>query len=228
MSSAERTRRAGSLTLDRGLRVLRVLAEHPDGLSVTRLAAEIGTHRAGIYRLLGPLLDQRLVIRAEDRYLLGLGLIELASSVRPRLQEVAAPELRRLADDLGATTALTVRDGDEAVVAAVGEPRRADVHITYRAGMRHALDQAASGIAILAALPSRRGERDAIRRARSRGWALSTGELLPGATGVGVPIVVAGREPETSLSAVWLGKRDPEPIAQEVLRSAARIAAALT
>jgi DNA-binding IclR family transcriptional regulator len=102
------------------------------------------------------------------------------------------------------------------------------VHITYRTGMRHALDQAASGIAILAALPARAGERDAIRRARSRGWAVSTGELLPGATGVGVPLVIAGREPDASLSAVWLGKRDPEPVAQEVLRSAARIAAALT
>jgi DNA-binding IclR family transcriptional regulator len=227
MSTAERSRRTGSLTLKRGLRVLRALAEHPDGLSVTMLAAEIGTHRAGIYRLLGPLLDQGLVVRDQDRYLLGLGLIELASNVRPRLQEVAAPELRRLADDLAATTALTIRDGEEAVVAAVTEPRHTDAHITYRAGLRHALDQAASGIAILAALPPRAGERDAISHARAAGWAVSTGELLPGVTGVGVPIVVSGREPEASISAVWLGERDAEPIAQDVLRSAGRIAAAL-
>jgi len=227
MNTAERSANAGSLTLERGLRVLRVLGEHPDGLSVTQLAAEIGTHRAGIYRLLAPLLEQRLVIREQDRYLLGLGLIELASGVRPRLQEAAAPELQRLADDLGATMALTIRDGEEAVVAAVSEPRRSDVHITYRAGMRHALDRAASGIAILAALAPRDGERDAIRRARSQGWAVSTGELLPGATGVGVPILIGGNEAEASISAVWLGERDAEPIAQEVLRSAARIAAAL-
>ncbi len=67
-----------SLTLERGLRVLRVLAEHPDGLSVSALAAEMETHRAGIYRLLGPLVDQRLVVRdADGRHTLGVGLIEL-------------------------------------------------------------------------------------------------------------------------------------------------------
>src|SRR5688572_6739523 len=114
----------GSQTLERGLRVLRVLAGHPDGLSVTDLATALGTNRAGIYRLLGPLIEQRLVTRAPDgRHTLGAGLVELASLVHPRLQEAAAVELRPLADELRATTALTIRDGDEAVVTAVAEPR---------------------------------------------------------------------------------------------------------
>lgn len=218
---------AHSLTLERGLRILRVLAEHPDGLSVSGLATALETHRAGIYRLLGPLGDQRLVVRDEDgRYTLGLGLIELASRVRSRLQEVAAPELRSLADELGATTALTVRDGDEAVVVTVVEPRSTDLHIAYRTGLRHRLDQAASGIAILAALPPQKGERKQIRQARERGWAFSSGELLPGATGVGAA-VVAGEEPVASVSAVWIAARDEAAAAARVLRSAQAIAAAL-
>ena len=144
-----------------------MLSDHPEGLSVSDLARELSTHRAGIYRLLGPLSDRRLVVRGEDaRFRLGVGLIELAGSVRARLQEIAMPELQALADDVGATAALTIRDGEDAVVAAVCEPRNSDIHIAYRAGLRHRLDQAASGIAILAALPPRPGEREAVARAR--------------------------------------------------------------
>ena len=217
-----------SLTLDRGLRVLRVLAEHPDGLSVSELAAALGTHLAGIYRLLGPLVDQRLVRRTEDgRHLLGIGLVELASRVRPRLQEVAVPQLRILADDMGATTALTLRDGDEAVVAAVVEPRNTDAHIIYRVGLRHRLDQAASGMAILAGGTPRPGERPEIAEARTRGWTVSVSELLTGTTGVAAPITEAGRTAEASISAVWIEPRDKTEAGQSVARCAAFISDAL-
>ena len=225
---SERSPQSGSQTLERGLRVLRVLADHPEGLSVSELASALDTHRAGIYRLLGPLVDQRLVVRGEDgRHVLGAGLIEQASRERPRQQEVAVAELRGLADDLGATTALTVRDGEEAVVAAVVGPRNVDMHVTFRPGLRHVRDQAAPGIASLAGLPPREGEREPIRTARSRGWSQSTSELLPGATGVGAPIVVPGHECEAAITAVWTDGRDPEGAAEAVVRSARSIASAL-
>jgi DNA-binding IclR family transcriptional regulator len=217
-----------SLTLERGLRVLRVLAEHPDGLSVSALANEMETHRAGIYRLLGPLMDQRLVVRdASGRHTLGVGLIELASRVRSRLQFAARPEMQRLADALEATTALTVRDAGEALVALVVEPRQTDMHITYRAGLRHPLDIAASGIAILAGSPPLPGERDEVVEARERGWARSQGELLKGTTGVGAPIRTGDAEAQAAISAVWLNARDLEAAGELTLAAAKRIAAAL-
>jgi DNA-binding IclR family transcriptional regulator len=216
-----------SLTLERGLRVLSVLAEHPDGLSVSALASEMGTHRAGIYRLLGPLTDQRLVVRdAAGRHTLGVGLIELASRVRLRLQQAARPELQRLADELGATTALTLRDADEALVALVVEPRGTDVHITYRVGLRHSVDVAASGIALLAGAAPQPGEREAVREARERGWAQSRGELLKGTTGVGAPIPPGTGDAHAAVSAVWLAPRDIEPAGEAVLRAAVTIAEA--
>lgn len=228
MAKADKDRAAaGSLTIERGLRALRLIAAHDDGLSVTEIATALGTHRAAVYRLLAPLANERLVQRNGDgRYRLGLGLLELASLVRAGLQEAAAPELRALADDLRATTALTLRDEEEAVVASVIEPRSTDIHIAYRPGLRHALDQAASGIAILSALPPRQGERTAVREARERGWARSSGELLPGATGVAVPIAVPGRE-VASISAVWIEPRDEVAAAQRVMQAAAAIAATL-
>ena len=217
-----------SLTLERGLRVLRVLAEHPDGLSVSALATAMGTHRAGIYRLLGPLVDQRFVVRdANGRHTLGVGLIELASHVRSRLQTVAGPELQRLADRLEATTALTLRDADEAVVALVVEPRGTDMHITYRAGLRHPVGIAASGIAILSGGPPLPGERPEVREARERGWSRSSGELLKGTTGVGAPILAGNGPAQAAISAVWLAPRDAVAAGEEVLESARAIAAEL-
>jgi DNA-binding IclR family transcriptional regulator len=217
-----------SLTLERGLRVLRVLAEHPDGLSVSALAAELDTHRAGIYRLLGPLMDQRFVVRdASGRHTLGVGLIELASRVRSRLQHAARPELQRLADQLEATTALTVRDADEALVVLVVEPRGTDMHITYRAGLRHPLDVAASGIAILAGSAPRSGEREAVVAARARGWADSHGELLQGTTGVGAAILAGDGDAQAAISAVWLLSRDLEDAGRRTRAAADAIAAAL-
>jgi len=217
-----------SLTLARGLRLLRTLALHPGGLSVTELAAELETHRAGVYRLLAPLREHRLVTRTSlDRYTLGLGLVELASAVEPRLQEVALRELRTLADGVRATTALTVRDGDEAVVVAVVEPHGTSMHVAYRQGLRHPIDRAAPGLAILAAGPAQPGERPEVELARRQGWAVTSGELLPGATGVAAPILVSGRETEASISAVWVGPRDPVAMAEPVVRAAQAIAAAL-
>ena len=208
--------------------MLRVLAEQSGGLSVSELAEALRTHRAGIYRLLGPLSDQRLVVRGDDgRYTLGLGLLELASQVRPRLQEAAARELRFLADELQATTALTVRDGDEAVVVAVVEPRGTTWHLAYRPGLRHPLTVSAPGLAILAGGPARPGERAEIATVRERGFACTTGELLPGATGVAAPVVVPGQEAEASISAVWIEPRGEAEAGAAVIRSARAIAAAL-
>jgi DNA-binding IclR family transcriptional regulator len=212
----------------RGLSVLRLLAEHPDGLTVSQLADELSTHRAGIYRLLGPLTEERLVVRGPGgRHVLGLGLLELASAVRPRLQEVAARALGPLADELRATTALTIRDGADAVVAVVAEPKGTDMHIAYRPGLRHPIGLAAPGLAILAAGAPQPGERPEVQLTRERGWALTSGEILPGATGVAAAIATPGHSAEASVSAVWIDRRDPEPQALAVMRAARTIAAEL-
>jgi DNA-binding IclR family transcriptional regulator len=214
---------ASSLTLERGLRVLQVLGEHPEGMTVSGLAEALGTHRAGIYRLLGPHLAERLIRRRDDRYFLGAGLVELASRVQPRLQEVAGPLLQALADELTATAALTVRDGeDAAVVLDVRSPRHADMHITYRPGLRHSVSIAASGIAILAGAPPRPSERPEVTDARGRGWARSTGELLQGATGV-----AAATAADAAVSAVWIGERDEAAMARAVIATARALTDAL-
>ena len=217
-----------SQTLDRGLRALEVLAGHPEGLSVSELAAALGTHRAGVYRLLGPLVDHHLVRRVADgRNVLAPGLIELAAGVQRRLIETAQPVLQRLADALRATTALTVRDGDEAVVVSVMPPREPRLHLTYRQGMRHPLTRGAPGHALVAALPPRPGESDDVARTRARGYAVSSGQLLPGATGVAVAIAAPGHEPEAAISAVWITGLEPDAVAPDVIAASTEISRSL-
>ena len=215
-----------SLTLDRGLRALSVLREQADGISVAELAGALGTHRAAVYRLLTPLADHHLVRRlADGRYVLGAGLIELASGVQSRLQEEADPVLRELADRLGATTALSIRDGEEAVVAIVTAPRDQLVHLTYRTGMRHPISQGAPGLALMAALPASAGEPQDVSRARARGWAVSTGQLLPGATGVATAISPRANEAVAAISAVWIAGLNSDEAGRAVSDAAASMTA---
>ena len=62
---------------------------------------------------------------------------------------------------------------------------------------------------------------------RERGWSLTSGEILPGASGVAAAIVTPGDPAEACISAVWIDDRDPEPQAEAVVRVAREIAAAL-
>jgi DNA-binding IclR family transcriptional regulator len=197
-------------------------------MSVAELASALKTHRTAVYRLLGPLVDHHLVRREHDgRLTLAPGLIELAAGVRPRLREFAGPVLQRLADSLGATTALTVRDGDEAVVALVLPPREPQMHLTYRPGMRHPLTQACPGHALLAARPPQPGEPPYVARARQQGYAVSRAELLPGATGVAASIPAPTHSADASISAVWIEGLDPHAVAPDVVAAAAEIATQL-
>ena len=67
MSTASPPSATHSLTLDRGLRALAVLREHPEGLSVAQLAEALQTHRPAVYRLLAPLTEHHLAVRRAGR-----------------------------------------------------------------------------------------------------------------------------------------------------------------
>ncbi len=105
-----------SQTLDRGLRVLRVLAEAQRGLTVTELSQQMAVNRTVVYRLIST-LEQHALIRRDTRgrLFVGLGVLHLASAVQPLVRDLATPVLRSLAEAIGCTAHLTVADGDEAL-----------------------------------------------------------------------------------------------------------------
>ncbi|MCW2767077.1 MAG: regulatory protein IclR [Nocardioides sp.] len=206
-----------SQTLDRGLRVLDVLAGSSGGLTITELSARLDVNRTVVYRLVSTLEQHALVRRdSRGRVHVGLGVLHLASAVQPVLRDLAAPVLRGLADAVGCTAHLTVADGDEALALAVVEPSWTDFHVSYRVGSRHPLGQGAAGKAILLG-----------REPDSAAFAVTTGELQPGARGLAAPVRgVDGLE--ASVGIVTLGDLDEAEMARHVAAAAADLAARLS
>ncbi|HEX6871717.1 MAG TPA: helix-turn-helix domain-containing protein, partial [Micromonosporaceae bacterium] len=99
-------------TLDRGLRLLSLVAQAPSGVSVTEAANRLGVGRAVVYRLAATLTEHGLVRRDRaGRLRLGAGLLQLARHAQPMLAQAALPALRRLAEEVGATAHLTIVEG---------------------------------------------------------------------------------------------------------------------
>ena len=205
-----------SLTLDRGLRLLDLLArpENAAGMTVTDLAASLGMSRTAAYRLLGTLESHGYVVRLPSgRVRLGYAVTRLAAAVAPLVRAAATPVLRRLADELGATAHLTLVDGDAAMAVVVVEPTWTDVHVAYRPGTRHVLDRGAAGRAIV------RG------RAGELGWVSSRSELQPGAYGVAAPLPAG--EVEGSVGVVALSELDEDRVGAAVVAAAREVGNAL-
>lgn len=208
----ERVAAETSQTLDRGLRLLTLLADASGGVTVTEVATALDVNRTVVYRLAATLEQHGLVRRADDgRLSLGFAVLSLATRVHPLVRQAALPVLRALAEDIGATAHLTVVDGGEALAVAVVEPTWTDFHVAYRVGSRHDLRRGAAGRAILGG------------RAGDVSYVVSEGELQQGAQGVaaavaGVPSI------EASVGVVALTGLDVTSAGPRVVAAAAEVA----
>ena len=199
MTEEAAPRNVGSQTLARGLRALELVAAEPGGLTVQDIADRLDVHRTIAHRLAATLTDYRLVTRGPDgRLRAGGGLTALAQGVQGTLRETAAPIMRDLADELDSTIALQVREGEEVVALSVITPTTAAYHLAFRTGSRHPVGCGSAGICLLAALPARPGEREAVTRARTQGFAVSKGEVEPGAHGLAVLLHQPGESPSAA------------------------------
>ncbi|MFI8944965.1 IclR family transcriptional regulator [Streptomyces sp. NPDC053750] len=216
-----------SQTLDRGLRVLKLLADTDHGLTVTELSHKLGVNRTVVYRLLAT-LEQHALVRRDlgGRARVGLGVLGLGRQVHPLVREAAMPALRSLAEDIGATAHLTLVDGAEALAVAVVEPTWTDYHVAYRAGFRHPLERGAAGKAILSARQLPQQGRPHGRAADDPGYTLTHGELEAGACGAAAPLLgVTGVE--GSVGVVMLSDVVPERVGERVMDAAREVAEAL-
>ncbi|MGH3495934.1 MAG: IclR family transcriptional regulator [Nocardioidaceae bacterium] len=204
-----------SQTLDRGLRLLAILADQPRGRTVSELATDLGINRTVVYRLVATLQQHSLVRRDHDGVVhIGLGVVRLARGVEPSLQHKAAPVLRALAEDVGATAHLTITDGEEALAVSVVEPTWTDYHVAYRVGARHPLGRGAAGRALAGPLAD-------------PGYVVTQGELQSGAYGVAAPVLGVPAL-AASVGVVALAELDETRIGPRVVRAAREMAALLT
>jgi len=217
-----------SQTLSRGIRILELLADAREPLTIDQLAKRVGVHRSIAYRLLRTLEDHGLVVRdAGGRLTIGARMAALAAGVAHDLQAEALPELTAVANELGMTCFVSVLDHDECVTLVSVEPRHAVASVAQRPGTRHPVIVGAPGKAILSVLPEREWRSDVsaalsaeVADAAARGWAASHDEVIPSLRAVAVPLLVRGRGP-AALAVVYLASaHDPAEIAARLQRSA--------
>jgi DNA-binding IclR family transcriptional regulator len=193
----------GSQTLARGLNALQLVADAPSGLTVQQVADGIGVHRTIAYRLLGTLSQFRFVAKGEDgRYRPAAGLAILGASFDRNVRQLSLPTLRTLADDLGTTVSLLVAEGDQQVAVAVIVPTQVAYQLAFHEGSRYPLDRGAAGIALLASMPPRPGERDLVVKARKQEWAITHGEIEPNTYGLAVPVHRLPPSPPTCINLI--------------------------
>jgi DNA-binding IclR family transcriptional regulator len=101
--------------LDRGMRVLRLLAESPQrAYSLTEIARLLAIPKSTAFNICGALAEGQLLRRVRDGFQLGRGLLELGSAYASSVNLVAEfyDVCREVPPDLGAVIQLAVLDED--------------------------------------------------------------------------------------------------------------------
>lgn len=194
---------AGSQTLARGLSALQAVSSSPSGMTAQQVADHVGVHRTIAYRLLSTLAQFRYVVKGEDgRYRPAAALAVLGASFDNNLRQLSVPTLRTLADDLGTTVSLLVAEGDQQVAVAVIVPTLVFYQLSFHEGSRYPLERGSAGIALLACMPPRPGERDLVPRTREQGWVMTHGEIEPDTYGLAVPVRRRPPSPPTCINLI--------------------------
>jgi DNA-binding IclR family transcriptional regulator len=188
-----------------------VTAEAPT-LGITEISAATNISKAAVHRILSS-LRQRDLVRLDERsrrYSLGPAAMTLGLSYLARLdvRRLAAAELRGLSHATHETATLSLRTGDTRVYVDEATPPR-EVIMSVSIGVPFPLHAGASSKAFLAFLPDDYVEsyianglpgltdhtitdekqlRRELARARSCGYAQSTGERQVGAASVAAPV----------------------------------------
>src|SRR6185503_446284 len=104
--------------IERMMSLLGALSSHATPVNLKQLATETRLHPSTAHRILGVMVDSRLVDRIEPgTYRLGIRLLELGNLVKSRItvRQEALPYMQTLHQELGETVNLSVRHNDEVV-----------------------------------------------------------------------------------------------------------------
>ena len=210
--------------LFRGLKLLEIIAEHPEGAAFSLLVQETGLPTASVYRMVETLEKSGYVKHSIDRrYRISRKLLKLGSLSygEHSLVERAMPFLRKARDLSGETVLLGVLNGQEGIVLACVESPQA-VKVSIQIGHHFPLHTAAPAKAILAVLPEdERAEilksikytrftsltittekefRKELAEVKNRGIAFDRGEELDDLRCIAAPIL---NEENYPVAAIW-------------------------
>ena len=205
--------------LERGISVLRCFSQERPVLGYADIAKMTGIPRPTVNRLVATLNATGMLkpAPAADRFTLGPAVISLARVflVSLDVRAVARPKMLAMAEDLGASVYLAVRDGMEMVLIEACRPNSSILSPRLDVGSRAPIPTSALGRAYLSALDeSRRTQlvdslrllrgpewdrigpamQRAVDEAQRLGYCLSLGEFHHEINSVSVPLVGPGDE----------------------------------
>jgi DNA-binding IclR family transcriptional regulator len=134
--------------IERMMKLLDVLAQHPEPLGLKQVAQYTGLHPSTAHRILSAMASDRLVDRIEPgSYRLGMRLLELGNLVKSRIsvRELALPVMRELHAQTGETVNLSVRHDDEIVYVERTSSGRSAMRVVHVIGTRAPLHVTAAG-----------------------------------------------------------------------------------
>lgn len=215
----------------RALRMLDLVAESTEPVTLARLAAECQIPKSSAHSLLAALIDAQYVRAVTGGHRLGLRAFETGSSYARHLDVAAAvePELRGLTERLSATSHFAVLDQGDVVYLAKHDPPRTGVQLASSVGARLPAVETAVGKAQLANLPDALDEALTDRtllveleEVRGRGFAVDEGRTAPGVRCVAAPVFShSGCVGAVGVS-TWLDPAvDVDAIGQAVMEAAA-------
>jgi len=148
MASPKQEKKNPIQVIARMMKLLDVLAAHPEPLGLKQAAQYTALHPSTAHRILSAMSTDRLVDRVEPgSYRLGMRLLELGNLVKSRIdvRELALPAMRELHGQTGETVNLSVRHDDEIVYVERTSSGRAAMRVVHVIGTRAALHITAAG-----------------------------------------------------------------------------------
>lgn len=234
--------------LEKGLDILELLADRPEGLAQSEIARALERSVGEIFRMLACLVDRGYITiqRPSDRYVLSLKLFELAHRHEP-LQHLigsALPLMRQLAERVHQSCHLTlVESGHGVVVAQANAP--GEIGFSVRTGAVVDLLSTASGRVLLAFQPDPERERilsiepgsrerrdftaryDAVlARVRARGYEDMESTRIRGVHDLSFPVLDPRASAVAALTMPFIERLDVEDVSLGAARDALGQAAA--
>ncbi|MEH7377992.1 MULTISPECIES: IclR family transcriptional regulator [Bacillaceae] len=150
----DQTKTSNIQVITRAAKILRALRDHPKGLSLSKIAKEVGLARSTVQRIVTALEQERLVsaASANEGFCLGPEIALLAAAVQSDLREEVRPFLIELSRQVNETVDLSVLDNSKVLfVDQIIAPH--PLQATSQPGASFPLHCTANGKAILASLP---------------------------------------------------------------------------
>lgn len=145
----DQERRYRAPALEKGLDILELLAREGEPLNTPQMAARLGRSVSELFRMVLTLEDRGYIVQARGRE--GYGLTNklfsmgLAQTPMRSLVELAAPEMKTLAEDIGQSCHMAVVSNKQIVVVARIESPR-DLGFSVRLGYRRPVVESTSGV----------------------------------------------------------------------------------